>query len=168
MNAVARLSQVSSADMLQLACPQCRTVLGSVAIATEKRNGYMCPNCELHLRQNGGIWEAVLPSRASHFEKFLREYSAVREAEGRGSNTSDYYLELPYRDVTGHNQGQWRIRGHSFRTFERKVLPVIERGSKPLRILDLGAGNGWLSYRLVLRGHSPVAVDLLTNDRDGL
>jgi SAM-dependent methyltransferase len=37
-----------------------------------------------------------------------------------------------------------------------------------LRILDLGAGNGWMSYRLARQGHAPVAVDLLTNDQDGL
>ena len=37
-----------------------------------------------------------------------------------------------------------------------------------LRILDLGAGNGWMSYRFALQGHTPVAVDLLINERDGL
>jgi SAM-dependent methyltransferase len=35
-------------------------------------------------------------------------------------------------------------------------------------VLDLGAGNAWLSYRLALREHRPVAVDLLVNDTDGL
>jgi ubiquinone/menaquinone biosynthesis C-methylase UbiE len=36
------------------------------------------------------------------------------------------------------------------------------------RILDLGAGNCWMSFRLALAGHQPFAVDLLTNERDGL
>ncbi len=36
------------------------------------------------------------------------------------------------------------------------------------RILDLGAGNCWMSFRLALSGYRPVAVDLLTNDHDGL
>jgi SAM-dependent methyltransferase len=35
-------------------------------------------------------------------------------------------------------------------------------------ILDIGAGNGWMSFRLALRGYAPVAVDLLTNHDDGL
>jgi ubiquinone/menaquinone biosynthesis C-methylase UbiE len=39
---------------------------------------------------------------------------------------------------------------------------------KGLRILDLGAGNGWLSYRLRQLGHCPAALDLLTNEVDGL
>jgi SAM-dependent methyltransferase len=168
MNALMHLSPTLGTDMLQLACPQCQTVLGCISTAMEQHSGYVCPNCEMHLQQRGGIWEATVPARARYFEKFLREYSTVREAEGRGSNSSDYYLALPYRDVTGHNQSQWRIRGRSFRTFERDVLPFIERKGEALRVLDLGAGNGWLSYRLALRGHSPVAVDLLTNNRDGL
>ena len=42
-----------------------------------------------------------------------------------------------------------------------------EEGRAP-RVLDLGAGNGWLSYRLATRGHESVAVDLLTNKADGL
>ena len=36
------------------------------------------------------------------------------------------------------------------------------------RILDLGAGNGWMSFRLALAGYKPCAVDLLTNPFDGL
>ena len=45
------------------------------------------------------------------------------------------------------------------------VFADSPRGKK---VLDLGAGNGWLSYRLALAGFRPVAVDLLTNDYDGL
>jgi SAM-dependent methyltransferase len=39
---------------------------------------------------------------------------------------------------------------------------------RALDVLDIGAGNCWLSYRLSLRGHRPVAVDLITNSMDGL
>jgi SAM-dependent methyltransferase len=37
-----------------------------------------------------------------------------------------------------------------------------------LRIVDLGAGVGWLCHRLALLGHHPAAVDLSLDDRDGL
>jgi SAM-dependent methyltransferase len=50
----------------------------------------------------------------------------------------------------------------------RIVTPLARLHNRPLRVLDLGAGNSWMSYRLALRGHLPIAVDLLTNDRDGL
>jgi SAM-dependent methyltransferase len=35
-------------------------------------------------------------------------------------------------------------------------------------LLDIGAGNGWFSYRMAVKAHRPVAVDLLVNDLDGL
>ncbi|MEO8727531.1 MAG: class I SAM-dependent methyltransferase, partial [Acidobacteriaceae bacterium] len=41
-------------------------------------------------------------------------------------------------------------------------------GDTHLKLLDLGAGNGWLSYRLSRLGHYPAAVDLLVNSMDGL
>jgi ubiquinone/menaquinone biosynthesis C-methylase UbiE len=37
-----------------------------------------------------------------------------------------------------------------------------------LKILDLGAGNGWLSNRLAAQGDRVVAIDLLVNEQDGL
>lgn len=49
------------------------------------------------------------------------------------------------------------------------MLAPLERvDGVPLYILDLGAGNGWLSNRLAMRGHQVAAVDLTTNDFDGL
>lgn len=101
--------------------------------------------------------------------QFLREYGAVRHAEGRGSDDPAYYLALPYRDLSGQNDQQWQIRGRSFRYLERVILPPLERrAERPLDILDLGAGNCWMSYRLALRKHRPVALDIFSDQRDGL
>jgi len=76
---------------------------------------------------------------------------------------------LPYRDLTGRNSWQWAIRAKTFRYIERKILPQLagEKNSS-LAILDLGAGNGWMSNRLSLAHHRPVAVDVLTNSYDAL
>ena len=97
-------------------------------------------------------------------QRFLDGYLRIRRAEGRGSSDSSYYLELPYRDITGRLQDQWTIRAKSFDYLTRRVLPA----SRVLRIADLGAGNCWLSYRLALRGHQLAAVDILTDPLDGL
>jgi SAM-dependent methyltransferase len=51
---------------------------------------------------------------------------------------------------------------------QRSLAPLAKLNKRALHILDLGAGNGWMSYRLALLGHHPIAVDLLTNDQDGL
>lgn len=101
--------------------------------------------------------------------QFLDDYIKIRHAEGRGSQDSDYYLALPFRDITGRLEDQWNIRAASYRYLERRILPRIERrAARPLRIADLGAGNCWLSYRLSLRGHLPVAIDILADALDGL
>jgi SAM-dependent methyltransferase len=119
--------------------------------------------------QRQGIWRTLPERRERYFEKFVRDYETVRKAEGRGSDRPEFYLSLPYRDSTKHNSRQWEIRGRTYRHIERKILPdlVAQRGCA-LDILDLGAGNGWLSYRLTSLGHRPIAVDLCTNGFDGL
>jgi SAM-dependent methyltransferase len=106
---------------------------------------------------------------ASVRRQFLDDYIKIRHAEGRGSQDSSYYLALPFRDITGHLQDQWTIRAASYRYLERRILPPLEREiARPLRIADVGAGNCWLSYRLALRGHLPVAIDILADPLDGL
>jgi ubiquinone/menaquinone biosynthesis C-methylase UbiE len=106
---------------------------------------------------------------ASARRQFLDDYIKIRHAEGRGSQDADYYFALPFRDITGRLQDQWTIRAASFRYLERRILPRIEKQhARPLRIADLGAGNCWLSYRLSLRGHLPVAIDILADPLDGL
>ena len=102
-------------------------------------------------------------------QRFLDDYIKIRHAEGRGSQDSAYYLALPYRDITGRLQDQWTIRAKSYRYLECRVLPLIEKQfARPLRIADLGAGNCWLSHRLALRGHQPIAIDILGDPLDGL
>jgi ubiquinone/menaquinone biosynthesis C-methylase UbiE len=102
-------------------------------------------------------------------QQFLEDYATIRHAEGRGSISPAYYRELPDRDLSGRNPEQWRIRARSFHTFERTVLADTERRTeRPLDILDLGAGNGWMSHRLAMRGHHTVALDIFCDERDGL
>ena len=61
--------------------------------------------------------------------RFLDDYIKIRHAEGRGSQDSDYYLALPYRDISGRLQDQWTIRAQSYRYLERRILPVRRMGS---------------------------------------
>ena len=111
----------------------------------------------------------LLPEREPAFAQFRREYETVRLAEGRGEANPDYYRALPYRDLTGRMAEDWKIRAASCDALVEKVVsPLEQRLKRPLRILDLGAGNGWLSNRLALLGHAVAAVDLADNDFDGL
>jgi HemK-related putative methylase len=93
----------------------------------------------------------------------------VRRAEGRGSDDASYYRALPFEDLSGQMTEDWRIRARSFRALlERVVQPMETRIARPMRILDVGAGNGWLANRLAGRGHLLAAVDLRVDARDGL
>ena len=97
-------------------------------------------------------------------QQFLKEYAIIRQAEGRGSDDPSYYRALPAADSP-----QWRIRARSYRYFERRVLDPIERSlARPLEILDLGAGNGWMSNKLAGRGHKAIALDIFCDPLDGL
>ncbi len=101
--------------------------------------------------------------------RFLEDYRIIRGAEGRGSREAAYYRALPYQDLSGRNSAQWTIRGKSYRYFERNVLSEVEkRVGRGLDVLDLGAGNCWMSYRLALRHHRPVALDIFRDAMDGL
>jgi 2-polyprenyl-3-methyl-5-hydroxy-6-metoxy-1,4-benzoquinol methylase len=84
-----------------------------------------------------------------HYEKFIRDYETIRQAEGRGSKNANYYLSLPYRDATGKLDWQWQIRGTTYRCLEHEFWPKLEElYPEGCDVLDIGAGNGWLSYRV--------------------
>ena len=99
---------------------------------------------------------------------FLEQYRQVRHAEGRGSQDPAYYRALPYADLSGKNSAMWAMRARTYRSFE-KILRGWERSAPaPFDVLDLGAGNCWMSYRLALRGHCPIALDIFNDPLDGL
>lgn len=155
---------------LGLQCPQCGVPVGTLRQHEFPPEFlYSCTTCHFQMLNEDGIWKALPAVRKAHFERFLREYQVVREAEGRGSRDPEYYLALPFQDLSGHNQQQWAIRSRTYTFLEQRILPEIEaQAARNLSVLDLGAGNGWLSYRLALRKHLPVAVDVFTSDLDGL
>jgi SAM-dependent methyltransferase len=101
--------------------------------------------------------------------RFLDDYRHIRHAEGRGSDQSDYYRALPSCGRSDPNSTMWAMRSTTYSCFLQNILEPLEaKESAPLDVLDLGAGNCWLSNRLSLRGHRPVALDIFTDERDGL
>jgi SAM-dependent methyltransferase len=160
------------ASAIVLRCPVCSSDGNArpyESLAAES-NLVECQACSCKISQDRGIWKTLLPVRQEYFARFMGEYEQVRKAEGRGSTAADFYLALPFRDITGKNAWQWSIRARTYAYLVRKILPGLRRKARStsLKILDLGAGNGWLSHRLSRLGHRPVAVDLLTNEFDGL
>ena len=148
---------------VRLQCPVCRQDLEATG------SDQTCSSCGFLIAQTNGIYRALSREAHERFTRFITEYQIVREREGRGSNSAEYYLALPFEDLTGRNSWQWAIRKRTFLHFENKILPrIAAEHPHGADILDVGAGNGWLSYRLALKGHHPVALDLADNCSDGL
>ncbi|MBK9054422.1 MAG: methyltransferase domain-containing protein [Chloroflexi bacterium] len=143
-----------------LACPLCHTPWPRPHLSP-----LTCPNDGLTFTQTDGIWRFLLPERAAHLAQFMQEYEQVRQAEGWGQPDPAYYRALPFRDTSGRYPHIWHIRTRSYQALQKQMLPP---GTRPQCILDLGAGNGWLAYRLAQAGHQVAAVDLMTNPVDGL
>jgi SAM-dependent methyltransferase len=103
--------------------------------------------------------------------RFRAEYAAHRASEGRDRSSVDARV-LPY--VTeGPLARQWAVRARSWEAFEAWVLRPARaradvRAAGPLRLLDLGAGNGWLAHRAALAGAECLALDLRCDSVDGL
>ncbi|MBI2332129.1 MAG: class I SAM-dependent methyltransferase [Chloroflexi bacterium] len=141
---------------MNLICPRCKGEL-----TFEAPDQLRCQKEALVFRQVDGIWRFLLPERESHYSRFIEEYEKVRHFEGRFSADASYYCALPFQDLSRRFTADWKIRAASFNALQ-KVLP------KNSMILDLGAGNGWLSNYLSLGGHEVYAADLLVNPEDGL
>ena len=102
---------------------------------------------------------------------FRQAYAAHRADEGRGESAVDA-LTLPYVS-DGPLARQWSVRARSWEAFERLVLrPALRRAdvraAGPLRVLDLGAGNGWLAHRAAVAGAEALALDVRDDAVDGL
>jgi SAM-dependent methyltransferase len=153
----------SAGIKIRLACPTCGDAL------TDDDGSAGCPSCEKTYTRERGIWGLLPAARVQALRGFVRDYELIRRAEGWGSDDPSYFRELPFRDLGGRWSSIWEIRARSFRALIDQVLrPLEEQSPRPLVSVDLGAGNGWLSHRLAQRGHAVAALDLLTNDLDGL
>lgn len=98
-------------------------------------------------------------------QAFVSEYARIRAAEGHGFATVEELRALPRVDRNHRHAGIWRIRRCSYGVLVSRVLTQY---GKPLRILDLGAGCGWLTHRLSTLGHDAIAVDINSDSEDGL
>jgi SAM-dependent methyltransferase len=141
--------------MIELACPRCRAPIA----------GTGCAACGEVYPMIDGIQRFLPADRQAHYEPFLREYTAVRMAEGRGDVHAEALRRLPDPTPGSPLEWQWAIRRRTWATVRDRVLPAL---GDTLTVIDVGAGVGWLSNRLHELGHHPHAVDLTIDGHDGL
>ena len=144
-------------------CPIC-----CAALAVENSHA-RCARCDRVYTRCAEIWRFLPTERLAQYERFLREYHIIRNAQGWGRPDAGYFLALPHVAPDDPQRDIWRRRGESCRLLFAKVIaPLAARWARPLRILDLGAGNCWLAYQLSGRGHQVAAIDLSFDPLDGL
>jgi ubiquinone/menaquinone biosynthesis C-methylase UbiE len=153
-----------STDCFSFVCPACGELLSQVSAEL-----MVCKNEGRKYPLQDGIWRFLTTERLTYFQQFIQEYETVRRLEGRGSDDPQFYRSLPEKDLTGRFVEGWKIRARSYQALIHQLqLPDGTDHRSPLKILDLGAGNGWLSYRLTRYGCQVAAVDLHTDEFDGL
>ena len=159
----ALVADVVTLGSLILACPVCHGELN------DDGNSANCSACAESFALENGIWNFLPEARQQAFAAFGREYRVVREAEGWGRADHAYYRSLPWVSGDDPLSHTWKRRARSFNWFIDKVLQPLEASrNRPLKLLDLGAGNCWFSHRLAARGHEVVAIDLSNDPIDGL
>jgi SAM-dependent methyltransferase len=154
-----------------LRCPHCHDFLFAISYRSLARgnSSAYCSRCGTAFEQEQGIWKGLPESRRAHFAQFIEASELAGQEVAKGSGDPDFYLALPSRDLAQGHRRQWASRAKTFCLIQDEILSELAReGDPPLTILDLGAGTGWMSYRLARLGHQPLAIDVLTNSRNGL
>lgn len=91
---------------------------------------------------------------------FARAYHAIREKEGR-MYSDEVLRTLPDISTESPLHAEWMIRKASL----ERLMGHLHSLDRPLRILDLGCGNGWMSHHLShLPGAEVLGMDLVTEE----
>lgn len=87
---------------------------------------------------------------------FSRQYFLLRKKEGRIYSDQDVAC-LPEIDKDHQHYKEWRIRKGS----SDRLIKYLVKKQKPLEILEVGCGNGWLAAKLSAISYSEVtAIDI--------
>ena len=82
----------------------------------------------------------TVPIQRADFEYL---YNEVRNTEGR-SLTDGQVMLLPDIDTLHPQYREWQFRKRS----SQRLINYLVRKHKALNILEIGCGNGWLSYKM--------------------
>jgi 2-polyprenyl-3-methyl-5-hydroxy-6-metoxy-1,4-benzoquinol methylase len=88
--------------------------------------------------------------------QFEKLYIQVREKEGR-IYPDELVATLPETSLEHAHYQEWQMRKQS----EQRLTSYLQRKQGPLKILEVGCGNGWLSHRLAtIHNSSVIGTDI--------
>ena len=147
-----------------LACPDCFLPLAEETRASGTLDvGTLRCGQDHEFAVAGDVPMLVRESDRPRLRAFADSYGLAWKKAGWGSPDIKYLENLPFRDVTRRHTTEWKVKARSMVA----LLGVLDL-QKPLRVFDLGCGNGWLSHQLAIRGHDVYAVDVALDDTVGL
>jgi SAM-dependent methyltransferase/uncharacterized protein YbaR (Trm112 family) len=138
-----------------LGCPRCQQVLAGTG---DPARPLQCGSCGQLFGAVDGIPVLLGSEDAARLDRLAIQYREMRESEGLQPPTCDQARRLPYSQPAGAPPLYWQVRSQSFRAL---MAHLARYGPTPAQgpAADLGAGTGWLSYRLSQIGHRVIAVD---------
>jgi len=140
-------------------CPGCAGPMARERPAT----AIVCPGCGHRYPVRDGVATLLGAEELCAHAPFLDHYRRVRRAE-RWEVGASAIAALPYPAADSPHAALWRRRAASYRA----LLRILAARGPRLRILDLGAGNCWLAWRLAGLGHSVEALDINDDPAHGL
>lgn len=127
-----------------------------------------CSRCGRDFERVEGLADLRPAADLVKLRRFADEYATVRRAEGRDAIGRADLRALPWPGPRTPMAWEWLIRAVSYETFLDRVLRPMVADGRVLRVLDLGAGVGWLSHRLAWEGCRALALDVCADRRVGL
>jgi SAM-dependent methyltransferase len=157
----------AGSDRWRFRCPEC----GGSAFSAG--SDLLCPAEGKRFAGSEGVLPLMRAERVAAKAPFLDAYRRIRRVEGWGGAV-DYYRGLPF-ESEGRHRAVWKIRARSYRKALRAIarrFPEVKQADEwdklALRILEIGAGNGWFSWRMAQAGHYVLATDISLDEEDGL
>jgi 2-polyprenyl-3-methyl-5-hydroxy-6-metoxy-1,4-benzoquinol methylase len=137
---------------MSLLCPNCRAPIDSATLACAAGHQFGCED---------GVLILLEAEFGQHLAAFIETLVRFRTAENKRVTDPTVYEHLPF--ALADENVEWRARCYDLAIIRRLIA-----GRQRQRILDVGASNGWLSHQLALLGHDVTAVELFTDQYDGL
>jgi SAM-dependent methyltransferase len=146
-----------------LGCPDCRGALGRGAGGAWAR----CISCGLEFVIEGQVPVLLRQEDVATLNRFSDHYSRARLREGWRPLAPDQARALPYGQPPGHQPLYWQVRRQSFACL---MYLLAREGPAPAAgpVADLGAGMGWLAFRLAQVGYQVAVVEASRDDLFGL
>ncbi len=145
-----------------LACPVCRGAL------QEQETALFCPRDNIIYPIEDSIIRLLPEGQRAAAGTFAAEYQARREAQGWRRLEAWEMSALPAVSPAGWDKIYWPARRQSYQAFSRWLAEFEASQPGGLRVVDLGAGVGWLAARLAEKRHQVIALDLNCDDSFGL